>query len=257
MRMQDKVAIVTGAGSGIGRASALLFAAEGAAVMCQDLNEATASETASAIRDVGGTAAVAGGDVTDPAAIEAMFEMVDTELGVVTTVMSNAGVSGLPGDGGDGKGAVSTPMLTDQGFFKMLEIHLGQIMYLSRAAIPRMTSAGAGGSIIGLSSIAGLAGMGGIHYSTAKGGVLGFVKSLAREVGPQGIRVNAICPGVIDTPMTQQVPPEYLEPMIASTPLRRLGTADDIANSALFLGSEESAYVTGQWISPNGGIHMG
>ena len=111
-----------------------------------------------------------------------------------------------------------------------------------------------GGSIITMSSIAGVAGWGPVHYSAAKGAILGFTRAAARELGPLGIRVNAIAPGAIDTPMTRSLPEGLLAPMVAMTPLRRLGRADEVAASALFLASDESSYMTGQCMSPNGGI---
>jgi 3-oxoacyl-[acyl-carrier protein] reductase len=108
-----------------------------------------------------------------------------------------------------------------------------------------------------MSSIAGLSGWGDIHYSTAKGGLLGFVRAVARSCGPLGIRANAVCPGVIDAGMTDPIPRSLIEPMRAMTPLGTYGTADDIANACLYLASDESGFVTGQWLSPNGGLVIG
>jgi NAD(P)-dependent dehydrogenase (short-subunit alcohol dehydrogenase family) len=111
-----------------------------------------------------------------------------------------------------------------------------------------------GGSVITLSSIAGLAGWGPIHYASAKGAILGFTKAACRELGAMGIRINAIAPGVIDTPMTAGVDEAMLAPMVMMTPLRRKGTAEEIAATALYLASDESSFTTGQWLSPNGGL---
>jgi 3-oxoacyl-[acyl-carrier protein] reductase len=138
----------------------------------------------------------------------------------------------------------------------MLAIHLNGAFFCARAAVVPMLEQGSG-SIVNMSSIAGLGGMGAIHYATAKAGLLGFTRALAREVGARGIRVNAICPGAIETPMTQNVPAPVMKGMIAATPLRRMGTADEIAAAALFLASDESSFITGQWLSPNGGIFIG
>ena len=257
MRLEGRTAVITGAASGIGRETALLFGSEGAAVACVDLSGERAEETAAAVVAAGGQASAYQADVTDAARIDAVFDEVAAAHGPCTALVTSAGVAGLPDDGGDGSGGVSILGLTDHGFLRMLEIHLGGMMYASRAAVRQMHDAAVGGSIVGLSSIAGLAGMGGVHYATAKGGVLGFVRSLAREIGPMGIRINAICPGVIDTPMTQAVPSAMIEPMVAATPMRRIGVAADIASAALYLTSDESSFVTGQWLSPNGGIHIG
>jgi 3-oxoacyl-[acyl-carrier protein] reductase len=149
-----------------------------------------------------------------------------------------------------------TPHMSDAGWTRMLEIHLNGAFFCARAAVKAMLEQGSG-SIINISSIAGLAGMGPIHYSTAKAGLLGFTRALAREVGGRGIRVNAICPGAIDTPMSANVPEPLLKVMIAATPLGRMGAPEEIAAAALFLASDESSYFTGQWLSPNGGIFIG
>ncbi len=137
----------------------------------------------------------------------------------------------------------------------MLDIHLNGAFYCTREALRRMLPARAG-SVIQMSSIAALSGMGVAHYATAKAGLLGLTRALAREVGPRGIRVNAICPGVVDTPMTAAVPAPLVEMMVGQTPLRRLGEPEDIAATAVYLASDDSKFLTGQTLSPNGGIHM-
>ena len=111
-----------------------------------------------------------------------------------------------------------------------------------------------GGSIVNMSSMAALNGQGTPHYSTSKAAVLGLTRSCSRQLGPLGIRVNAVCPGVIDTPMTQEVPEIALKGLLAATPLGRMGTPEDVARATLYLASDESAFVTGQWLSPNGGL---
>ena len=110
------------------------------------------------------------------------------------------------------------------------------------------------GSIINMSSIAGLSGQGVPHYAASKAAVLGFTRSCARQLGPLGIRVNVVCPGVIETPMTEAVPDVALKGLLAATPLGRMGQPEDIAQATLFLASDESAFITGQWLSPNGGL---
>jgi NAD(P)-dependent dehydrogenase (short-subunit alcohol dehydrogenase family) len=141
--------------------------------------------------------------------------------------------------------------MAHEAFTRMLAIHVGGTFLCTREAVKLM---GRGGSVITLSSIAGLAGWGPIHYASAKGAILGFTKAACRELGAMGIRINAIAPGVIDTPMTAGVDEAMLAPMVMMTPLGRKGTAEEIAATALYLASDESSFTTGQWLSPNGGL---
>jgi len=134
----------------------------------------------------------------------------------------------------------------------MLRVHLYGTFFCTQEALKLMQD---GGAIVNMSSIVGLQGQAGIpHYAAAKAGILGFTRSVAQEVGSRKIRVNAICPGYIDTPMTQVIPELVTQIAIARTPLGRLGTPEDIARTALFLASEDASFLTGQWISPNGGM---
>jgi NAD(P)-dependent dehydrogenase (short-subunit alcohol dehydrogenase family) len=255
MRFTDRVVVVTGGGSGIGRAMAEAFASEGARVVATDLREDTAHETVRSLS--GGPHLALGGDVSDAAAVERGFEEVEKRYGRVDVLVNNAGVDRLPGDGFDAlmKGGVQITAMSDEAWSRMLAIHLNGAFYCARAAAKRMVPAKRG-AIVNVSSIAGLAGMGPIHYATAKGGLLGFTRSLARELARFGIRVNAICPGAIDTPMARAVPEPLLDVLKRNTPLGRLGEAREIAAAALFLCSDESAFTTGQWLSPNGGVHI-
>src|SRR5262245_6240264 len=256
MKLEGRVAWVTGGGSGLGRAICERFAAEGARVAVNDLRPDAAKETALRLSGSGHIALA--GDITDSARVSEMAREIDRTFGRLDVLVNNAGVDRTPGDGAEEylrTGSI-TPHMSDAGWTRMLEIHLNGAFFCARAALPRMLEQRSG-SIINMSSIAGLGGMSAIHYSTAKAGLIGFTGSLAREVGRRGIRVNAICPGAIETPMTANVPEAIMKGMIASTPLRRMGTADEIAAAALFLASDESSFITGQWISPNGGIFIG
>jgi 3-oxoacyl-[acyl-carrier protein] reductase len=256
MKLEGRVAWVTGGGSGLGRAISARFAAEGARVAVHDVRPDAAEETLKSLSGSGHLALA--GDVTDSASVAEIAAQIAQACGRIDVLVNNAGVDRTPGDGSDEylrTGSI-TPHMSDAGWTRMLEIHLNGAFFCAREAVKRMLEQRSG-SIINMSSIAGLGGMSAIHYSTAKAGLLGFTGALAREVGARGIRVNAICPGVIETPMSANVPAPILKGIVASTPMRRMGTPDEIAAAALFLASDESSFITGQWLSPNGGIFIG
>ena len=255
-RLDGKVAVITGAGGGLGGAMVLACAREGAAVVCQDLREEAAHASADAVIAAGGAALAWACDVTDSAAIEEMFDAASAQLGTVNVLVNNAGVQHVPGDGGpELSGLAQLAAMTDESWRAMLDIHLGGAFFCSRAMISRLLDSGdgGGGSIICISSIAPLTGYGPIHYSAAKMGLIVFVRSLAVYGGRQGIRANAICPGMIITPMTA-AEAENQEWMRKRTPLGRVGLPEDIAPLVVYLASDESSFVTAQSISPNGGV---
>ncbi len=244
-RLEGRIACITGAGSGLGRAMAIRFAEEGATVAAQDLRLH--------LLNGDGHRAFAG-DVSDEAAMGAVFAEIYGAYGRLDIQVNNAGVDRLPGDGFDEMLAGEGPQISlmDHGaFIRMLAIHVGGTFLCTREAVKLMDR---GGSVITLSSIAGLAGWGPVHYASAKGAILGFTKAACRELGAMGIRINAIAPGVIDTPMTAGVDEALLAPLVMMTPLGRKGTAEEIAATALYLASDESSFTTGQWLSPNGGL---
>ncbi len=256
MKLEGRVAWVTGGGSGLGLAICRRFAEEGAKVAVNDVRAEAAEEAAVSLPGEGHIALV--GDISDSAAVAEMGATIATAGGRLDVLVNNAGVDRTPGDGMDQMMTTGslTPHMSDAGWTRMLEIHLNGAFFCAREAVKMMLNQD-GGAIVNMSSIAGLAGMGPIHYATAKGGLLGFTRSLAREVGKNNIRVNAICPGAIDTPMTAAVPEPMMKGMIAATPLQRMGTPEEIAAAACFLASDDGAFLTGQWISPNGGIFIG
>jgi 3-oxoacyl-[acyl-carrier protein] reductase len=236
------------------------FAEEGAAVICQDLDEGTMKATVDAIATSAGRAMPWACDITDSASIEEMFEAATSSMGLVNVLVNCAGVDRTPGDGSS-EGNIGlerqVAVMSDAAWKRMIDIHLNGAFYCTRSMVKRLMEADQGGSVICISSIAGLAGWGPIHYSAAKAGLLGLVRSLARFAGPAGIRANAICPGVIDTPMTQSIAPQMIAGLKALTPLGRLGGPEDIAALAVYLASDESGFVTGEAISPNGGLVIG
>jgi 3-oxoacyl-[acyl-carrier protein] reductase len=274
MKLKGKIALITGAGSGIGRAIAHRFAEEGAKIVVNDLKIGAARRTLSEFKKGKGLAVAA--DVSDSAAVKRMFAKVKKELGRVDVLVNNAGIAVTdPSDydrmneltearmeellGGMG---INTPWsitenLTDEAWHKMISVHLTGTFYCTREALRMMTASGRGGSIINMSSIAGLGGLENVpHYCAAKAGILGFTRAVARETGSQNIRVNAICPGFIETAMTSPIADVMKAAITAQTPLGRWGEPDDIAGAAAFLASDDASFCTGQWISPNGGIVM-
>jgi 3-oxoacyl-[acyl-carrier protein] reductase len=256
MKIENKVVVVTGAGSGIGREISVRFANAGARIAAVDLNPETAEETVSLLAGSGHFAGAV--DVSDGAAVVEVFAKIDAEFGRVDGLVNNAGVDRAPGDGHDQlmKTGQQAIYMSDEGFTKLMAINVNGVFFCLREAVKLMQREKNPGTIINMSSIAGLSSQGTISYAASKSAVLGLTRAAARELGRFGIRVNAICPGVIETPMTAALPDFAIEPLIGATPLGRMGTPADIAATALFLASEESSFITGQWISPNGGLVM-
>jgi 3-oxoacyl-[acyl-carrier protein] reductase len=244
MNLINKTAIITGAGSGIGRAIALRFATEGARIVIAELNEAHGQATANLIQAQGGAAMAVTTDVSNSAAVTHLFQTVDANGWGVDILVNNAG-----------QGGTLTPIhqLTDDAWQAMLATHLNGTFYCSREAINRMLP-NQSGAIINIASVAGLAGMPmGVSYSAAKAGIIGFTKAAGKEVARFGLRINAIAPGWVETPILDHLPDTLRAAMTGMVPLGRIGQPEEIAALALFLASEESSYVMGQVISPNGG----
>ena len=249
MRLEGKVALITGGGSGIGRASALRFAAEGASIVASDLSEASAVETVAAIREAGGEATAVAGDVVSSDDAKAMVQAAVDAYGKLDVLVNSAGVSGRVE-------GVSHEEVWD----KVMDVNLKGTYLVSWHAVPEMEAAG-GGSIINLASIMALVGYpvgmgGGFNpYNASKGGVLQFTRNLAIDLARKNIRVNCICPGYVETNMTRRLTenPESYEALKGRHPMGRLGQPDDIANAALFLASDEAAFVTGAPLIVDGG----
>jgi NAD(P)-dependent dehydrogenase (short-subunit alcohol dehydrogenase family) len=249
-RLEGRVCIITGAGNGIGAGIADGFAHEGAVVVVNDYKPDDAESKAQSLRDGGATALAIAADVSDSAAVNAMFAVAMEAFGRVDVLVNNAGVGSDAPRAYDG---ANLAKLTDEEWHRMLGVHLDGNFFCTRAAVPIMADQGRG-SIVCISSIAALMGMGVVHYAAAKGGILGMVRSLAHQLGPIGIRINAICPGIIDTDLLRAASQERIDGIVAATPLRRVGQPADIAAAAVYLASDESSYTTGQWLSPNGGL---
>jgi NAD(P)-dependent dehydrogenase (short-subunit alcohol dehydrogenase family) len=260
-RLADKVAIVTGAGSGIGETAAQLFAAEGAQIMCADINGDAAAATADGI---GGAARSVRVDVSDPLQAEQMVATTVAAFGGVDTVYANAGVAG-PGRAGD---------VEFDEWNRVLAINLTGVWLSTKYALPHMIAAGAG-SLVLQASVGGVIGVPGIaSYAAAKGGVIALTRQMAVDYGPEGVRVNAICPGTVPTPLVRATYEERggfsaisdlpagasIDDMIDESrvrhPIGRVGTTEDVAQLALHLASDESSWTTGAVITIDGGMSV-
>jgi len=254
MRLAGRVAVITGGGSGIGAAMCAAFAREGAAVAVTDLNLTAANQSAADIRAAGGRAAAYGFDVTDAASVENAADEIEARLGPIAIWVNNAGVSFI------------VPFLecTRETWELTQRVNLTGAFVGCQAAVRRMLPRGQG-SIVNMSSQSGR--QGNSHYAAycaSKFGIIGLTQSLAVEFAGQGIRVNALCPGVVFTPLwdgmmadyaaKRKMAPEAVRPYLESKiPLGRLCTPEDVARAAVFLASDESAYITGQALNVNGG----
>jgi NAD(P)-dependent dehydrogenase (short-subunit alcohol dehydrogenase family) len=248
MTLAGKLAVVTGAASGIGRAIAVRLGRDGADVALLDVNGAGAERVAGEIRALGRRALPLEADVAIGASIRAAMERVHAELGPVAILVNDAGIASF----------TRFLEITEDDWDRMIAVHLKGTYHCTRACLPDMIEAG-WGRIVNISSVGALRGGPGLtHYAAAKAGVIGLTKALAIEVGPRGVTVNAIAPGLIDTPLLHGsgMPEAVLDASRRQTPVGRLGTPDDIAAACAYLVAPEASFVTGQVLSPNGGGHL-
>jgi NAD(P)-dependent dehydrogenase (short-subunit alcohol dehydrogenase family) len=246
--LDGKTAIVTGASAGIGQATALALAAAGAAVVVADIDAMRGEEVAAAIRAHGQRAVFVATDVRDDAQVAAMVARAVEEFGGLDVAFNNAGVEGTP---------AVTHECSRENWDRTLAINLTGVWTCMRHEIPRMLERG-GGSIVNCSSVAGLVGFTTIPaYTASKHAVVGLTRTAALEYAEQGIRVNAVCPGVIDTEMVARFTggrPEAAAAMVATEPVGRLGRPEEIADAVVWLCSDRSSFVTGQAIAVDGGF---
>ncbi|WP_026912099.1 SDR family NAD(P)-dependent oxidoreductase [Patulibacter minatonensis] len=247
-RVKGKVAVVTGGGSGIGRETALLLAREGATVVVVDIDEAGAEETAQLISGEGGTAGALSGDIGDPASIDAFVATIGEQHDAVDILVNNAGVF----DNGQ-------PFADSTGddLDRVLRINVTGTFLVTKALLPMLLAAGGKAAVVNLSSVAAVIGnAGGVSYTTSKHAVHGMTKSLAIELGPQGIRVNAVLPGAIRTPMTAALlgPESPAVPVYEGVPAGRIAGPEDVAKVIAFLASDEADFVHGAGYVVDGGL---
>lgn len=244
MRLKDKVAIITGATGGIGMASAHKFAREGARVVIADLDAGRVEAARAALAATGAEALGVQLDVTDASSVTAMVAAVKAAWGRIDCLLNNAGIT---------QDARLVKMSAEQ-FDRVIEVNLKGVFLCTQAVADTMIAQGSG-VILNASSVVGLYGnFGQTNYAATKAGLIGFTRTWARELGPKGIRCNAVCPGFIATPILHTIPDKVMAQMTERVPLKRLGRPEEVANLYAFLASEEASYINGAVIEVTGGL---
>lgn len=242
--LASEIALVTGASRGIGKAIAQTLAADGATVIGTATTDAGADNITTWLQDSGGRGMRL--NVTDAGSVADVIKQITTDFGDISILVNNAGITRDN----------LLMMMKDDQWNDIIETNLTSIFRLSKAVLRKMMKARKG-RIINIASVVGSTGNPGqTNYSAAKAGMLGFTKSLAREIGSRNITVNAVAPGFIDTDMTRELSDEQREALVAQIPLGRLGQAQDIADAVAFLASPKAAYITGETLHVNGGMYM-
>ena len=244
MRLKDKVAIITGAGSGIGQATAVKFAQEGARVAVCDINEKAAQQTANDINASGGAALPFHVDVCSKESVARMVAGVMKQWGRIDTLVNNAGIVQ----------DAQFKKMSDEQFERVIDVNLKGVYNCTKAVVDIMLQQNSG-VILNASSIVGIYGnFGQTNYAATKFGVIGMAKTWARELGRKGIRANAICPGFVETPILKAMPEKVIRMMEDKVPLGRLAKPEEIANTYAWLASDEASYINGAVIEVSGGV---
>ena len=272
--LQGRVAVVTGAGQGMGRAIACRLASWGARVAALDRNAAAVEETVAQLGGRGGHTALTC-DVSDSGAVQAAFERIAADLGAVAVLVNNAGIGRAANDGSErmyelmakrneelaGGGPVKThvdqvPFMEDEGWRGVLAVNLDGAFFCARAAVRSMIKAGRGGAIVNISSTSAQSGEGAVHYVASKAALIGLTRALARELGSHGIRVNAVAPGPTNTPIMQGIPEQWVRDMENAIPLGRMAEPEEVAEAVCWLASDAAAMCTGAVLVANGGSYF-
>jgi 3-oxoacyl-[acyl-carrier protein] reductase len=247
MRIEGKIAIVTGAAQGIGRAIAETLAGAGADVAVVDMDVARAQETVSAVKSYGRRALAIKANVADWVDVKAMADQVLAEFGRIDILVNNAGITR------DGL----LLRMKEEDWNLVLDVNLKGTFHCTKAVLPAMSKQ-RGGAMVNIASVVGVMGNAGqANYAASKAAVIGFTKTVAREYASRGITANAVAPGFIETAMTQGLSGEVREALLKQIPLGRLGSPLEVAHAVLFLVSPEAAYITGHVLHVNGGMMMG
>ncbi len=245
-RLTNKVSIVTGAGQGIGLATALKFAQEGATVVVCDVNPSAVDHAVAQCRALGAQAEGHVLDVTQRDMVDAVVARVMAQFGRIDVLVNNAGIT---------QDARLQKMTLEQ-FDRVIDVNLRGVFHCAQAVADTMTAQGSG-VILNASSVVGIYGnFGQTNYAATKFGVIGFTKTWSRELGPKGVRVNAVAPGFIATPILNTIPDKVITEMAQRVPLRRLGRPEEIANTYAFLASDEASYINGAVIEVSGGLSV-
>jgi 3-oxoacyl-(acyl-carrier-protein) reductase len=246
MSLDNKVALVTGAGRGIGQAIAVMLAQDGVDIVVNDMDSDSAEQTAEMIHSIGRKTLVSGANIVERSEVETMFDAITNQFSRLDVLVNNAGIT---------RDNLLVKM-TEEEWDQVMAVNLKGVFNCTQLAAKMMAEQNSG-KIVNVSSASGQMGnIGQVNYATSKAGIIGMTKTLAKELARFNINVNAIAPGFINTPMTAQVPDKVKDKIKASIPLSRFGQPEDVAKAVKFLVSEESDYITGQVIACNGGLYI-